>query len=177
MTEPRLRLAGKADADSLSALATLVWLHTYALDGMRPALARYVATGLNAAAFRQVLSDPSRQLWVLERNGHLLAYAQLRWQAAAHNVPETRAELETLYVMPRFAGQGFGRRLLQAALAAAREHGEGGLWLTVYAGNAPALAFYQSMGLQDRGEAWFEMEGERHANRLLFLPALSSGNP
>ena len=46
---------------------------------------------------------------------------------------------------PRFRGRGFGRRLMQEALAAARAHGYRQVALTVHPEN-PAIALYESCG-------------------------------
>ena len=50
-------------------------------------------------------------------------------------------------LLPRFRGRGFGRRLMQAALAAARSHGYRQVALTVHPGN-PAIALYESCGFE-----------------------------
>lgn len=62
-------------------------------------------------------------------------------------------------------GQGFGRRLLRAALAAARDHGYRQVSLTVHPLN-PAVALYESCG--------FELRGLRSNYRLMVAPLRGS---
>lgn len=65
--------------------------------------------------------------------------------------PKTRhkAHLIGMYVSAAARGQGMGRGLMQAALAAVAERpGLRLVTLTVTEGNAPALALYQSCGFQ-----------------------------
>lgn len=51
---------------------------------------------------------------------------------------------------PEHRGRGYGRRLMQAALEAARAHGYRQVSLTVHPGN-PAIALYESCGFEKRG--------------------------
>lgn len=164
-----LRPARPEDADCLSALASLVWLDTYATEGIRPVLARYVQASLSPQAFQEQLADASRHIQLIERDGHVLAYAVLQENVACPSLPGWQAELATLYVMPRFAAQGLGRRLLSASVQLASQLGYHGLWLSVYHGNPRALGFYRHLGLPQGPDCYFEMEGERHLNHVFLL--------
>jgi diamine N-acetyltransferase len=172
----RVRPARPEDAECLAALASLVWLDTYASAGIRPVLARYVQTSFNPQVFLEKLADPRQHILLLERSGHVLAYAVLQEGAVCPGEVAWQAELATLYVMPRFAGQGLGRQLLSASLQLASQLGYPGLWLSVFHGNQRALAFYRHLGLQQVGDCYFEMEQERHLNHVFLLPALGKGN-
>ena len=61
-------------------------------------------------------------------------------------------------IRPEFRGRGFGRRLMLAALEAARAHGYRRVSLTVHPLN-PAIALYESCG--------FEMRGLRNTYHLM----------
>ena len=52
-------------------------------------------------------------------------------------------------LMPEYRGRGFGRRLMLAALDAARAHGYRQVSLTVHPQN-PAIALYESCGFEKR---------------------------
>jgi len=53
-------------------------------------------------------------------------------------------------VMPAYQRRGFGRRLLEAALEAARAHGFRQVALTVHPAN-PAIALYEELGFRKNG--------------------------
>ncbi|MBV8679953.1 MAG: GNAT family N-acetyltransferase [Aquitalea sp.] len=164
-----VRPARPEDATCLSALASLVWLDTYATAGIRPALAHHVQASLSPQAFQAQLADASQHILLIEREGHVLAYAVLQDNAVCPGQPDWQAELATLYVMPRFARQGLGRQLLSACLRLACQQGQPGVWLSVYHDNPRALAFYRQLGLQQVGDCYFEMEQERHLNHVFLL--------
>jgi GNAT superfamily N-acetyltransferase len=54
--------------------------------------------------------------------------------------------LEDLFVRPRFRGHGLGKRLMQALARIAVERGCGRFEWSVLDWNAPAIAFYRSLG-------------------------------
>jgi len=54
-------------------------------------------------------------------------------------------------VHPAYRGQGLGQRLLEAAIARARERGLEKIELTVYSSNLAAIALYRKVGFVDEG--------------------------
>ena len=162
-----LRPARPDDALCLSVLAMQVFLDTYATEGIRPSLAREVLSSYSAAAFSTALGDGRVRLWVAERLGHLVGFAQITLgESHALAPPGVQAELLRLYVQEPFTGQHIGSRLLAAAETLAARHGATVLWLTPWVHNQRALAFYQACGYQDFGLTSFVFEGECHDNRL-----------
>lgn len=163
-----LRPAHADDALCLGVLATQVYLDTYAPQGIRPVIARDVLDSFSTAAMQAVIERPRTQLLVAEREGHLVAFAQ--WALGVHQalVPALQpAQLERLYVQEPFTRQGIGNRLLVECEARARQAGADWLWLTAWAHNQRALAFYPRHGYHDHGTAWYVVESERHENRVL----------
>ncbi len=165
-----LRPATAADAASLAALATQVWLDTYATDGVSGSLARYVQREFTPAQFERLSSEPSCTLLVAEVRQHLVAYALLGTSSPCPNNPALQQELSTLYVQRHFAGHGIGAALLQACTAQVRTGGNR-LWLTVNARNAAAIAFYERQGFVRTGSTDFVLEGVAHENHIMVAPA------
>jgi ribosomal-protein-alanine acetyltransferase len=90
-------------------------------------------------AFQSLLRAPAVRLFVLEEGGELLGYALI-------SVVADEAELANLAVRRDRRGEGFGRRLLDHALAEARAAGVEAMFLEVRASNAAARALYASAG-------------------------------
>ncbi|MCU0635114.1 MAG: ribosomal protein S18-alanine N-acetyltransferase [Gemmatimonadaceae bacterium] len=61
------------------------------------------------------------------------------------------AEIANIAVAPAHRGHGLGRRLLDAALAEARDRGVRTVFLEVRPSNAPALLLYRSAGFVEVG--------------------------
>jgi GNAT superfamily N-acetyltransferase len=79
--------------------------------------------------------------------------------------------LKRLYVQERFVGSGVGTALLCAAEALATGEGAATLWLTVWAGNHRALAFYARRSYAELGTASYVFESEQYEIRV-FAKAL-----
>jgi GNAT superfamily N-acetyltransferase len=177
---PILRPARPDDALVLGALATQVFLDTYATDGIRSALVREVQQAFGPEAIGALLARPAGGLLVAERQGHLLGFVQFM-PGARHRVVDdwadgpagpATAEIERLYVLRHFQGQGLGKALMAAAAGQARDAGCTRLWLTAWVGNAHARAWYGRQGWRDIGATPYcfksdGFEGESFENRVL----------
>lgn len=167
-----MRRATRADANALSALATQVFLHTYATAGVTPDLAAFVLDAFAPQAFMRTIGDASRAIIVEEREGALIAFSELAFGAPCPEKSAVTTEVTRLYVHEQFTRTGLGTRLLGASVDLAGERtGDSALWLSVYAGNRPALAFYDRQGFVHVGTCWFELGSAAHENKVLVLTA------
>lgn len=174
------RNAAFDDALCIGFLGMQVFLDTYAIEGIRPAIAREVQRSLSPAAIERALIEPDVRFVLAEREGHLIAFAQATLHTGHPLVDEpAAAALNRLYVQERFTGRGLGRSLLARMEAAVAEEGDAVLWLTAWIGNARALAFYPRAGYAELGPTVFSFEGEDHENRLFAkrLAGAASGMP
>jgi len=163
----KLRSARPEDALCLSVLAMQVFLDTYATQGIRPQLAREVMSSCSESSFVRAISEDAGRLDVAEIRGHLVGFSQVSFNAR-HGLapPGNQAELLRLYVQEPFTGAKLGTRLLGVAERVVQERGASVLWLTPWAYNARALAFYRRRGYTDFGLTHFTFEGESHENRV-----------
>jgi GNAT superfamily N-acetyltransferase len=172
-----VRLADARDVHCLSALATQVFLDTYATSGITLALAREAEAQFSVSAFAERLRATNRRTLLAERPGHLVGFAEVAFDAAHALVcSHGAAELARLYVQSPFLRQGVGRQLLTHAEALAAAEGASALWLTAWIGNERALAFYASQGYDELGSTEYSFEGQAFENRL-FAKALRSMPP
>jgi len=167
-----IRLGVTEDARRLAVLATQVWLHTYATDGISMEIAAYVLAHLTPETYAQVLRDPSTQVLVALHAQHVVGLAVVRFAMPCPDQPALTAELQTLYVQEHFLRQGVGSLLLAAAEDLARRRAHSRLWLTVNATNGRAIAFYDRKGYTQVGTAYFVLGTERYANHVLVGPAV-----
>ena len=76
-------------------------------------------------------------------------FAHLRFRPGV-TTPGLEAYLEELYVAPRLRGQGMGRALLDAAMAAARERGATRMDLGTSVDDTAAIGLYEASGFTNR---------------------------
>ncbi|MDP2370013.1 GNAT family N-acetyltransferase [Rhodoferax sp.] len=148
-------------------LATQVWLHTYATDGVSTEIADYVLAELTPARFTAALRDASIRVRIADHNNNLAGFSLVKFNATCPQARSAVAELQTLYVQAHFIGTGLGKRLLQDAETVARKHANTALWLTVNAQNRRAIDFYDHLGYRKVGTTYFVLGTQRHENHVL----------
>lgn len=163
----QIRPGQPGDASRLAVLATQVWLHTYATDGITEEISQYVLSELTVERFSASLGEPETIFLVAECGECLVGFAAVKFGASCPSVAGPAVELQTLYVQEHFVGNGVGRSLLQAAEARARERSASPLWLTVNAKNVRAIAFYARQGYSKVGTTYFVLGKGRHENHVL----------
>jgi ribosomal protein S18 acetylase RimI-like enzyme len=162
-----IRRAEHADALCLHALATQVFLDTYARSGIRPIIAREVKAELSENTFERLLADPRHCVLLAEHERHLVGFVDLGFRRTHERVAEKNsAELCRIYVQAPFIGRSIGTTLVEAAEAEARRNGASAIWLTAWASNERALRFYARRGYRELGAVPFVFEDETHENRL-----------
>ncbi len=151
----------------MAILATQVWTHTYATDGISQDIADYLLRELSPAQFALAITDHLAQHWVAECNGHLVGFAVVKSQSACPVEGGSDTELKTLYVQEHFTRQGVGKLLLHAAKAQAQAQSSQALWLSVDATNDRALAFYARQGYRRIGTSYFVLGEVHYENHVL----------
>jgi diamine N-acetyltransferase len=162
-----IRVGRSEDASRLAVLATQVWLHTYATDGIARDIAEYVLRELTPEKYSALLNDPASHVVVAEQHENLVGLAVVRFGVPCPAGGNSAAELQTLYVQEHFVGRGIGKMLLQTAESKGRQDLNTALWLTVNAKNTEAIAFYARQGYAKVGTTFFVLGAGRHENHVL----------
>jgi diamine N-acetyltransferase len=158
------------DALCLGVLATQVFLDTYATSGINADLAHEAQTIYSSDALLARLQDKNAEITVVERNGYVIGFLDVALDTHCPTPGIAGLEVLRLYIQAPFQRQGIGRELLAHADARARELGKPFVWLTAWAGNAGALAFYPAAGYEDVGATQYVIQGISYENRVFARP-------
>jgi len=150
------------DCQNLVALSIQVWLHTYALDGIRQAISAYVMSTFTESYYRDLLGNPDVRVLNYWHGENLVGFVVVNL-TSRFGGDQSSYEVDTLYVQEHFQGQGIGRSLLKEI---ARLFGQA-FWLSTWVNNRRAIDFYLHLGFSDVGSTHFELEDEQHENRVL----------
>ena len=162
-----LRPGESADALTIAAVATHVFLDTYAADGVRPDLAREVFEFCSVQAFAAALAEPERRFVIASTDAGVVGFAELLLNDRPAEVDGiTGAELVRLYVQPRSHGIGVGRALLGRCEELVSSSSMPALWLTVWERNEAAIGFYRRMGFTDAGAGTYTYEDQVYGTRI-----------
>jgi ribosomal protein S18 acetylase RimI-like enzyme len=158
--EVTLRECTPADAGALAVVGAATLLEAFA--GFIPghALLGHCERYHQASVYLGYLAKPETRIWLaeVEPGAAPVGYAMV----TAPDFPEGLArpgdlELRRIYVFSRFHGGGTARRLMELAIATAREQKAGRLLLGVHPQNHRALAFYRKNGFVQIGVRTFQV--------------------
>jgi diamine N-acetyltransferase len=161
------RKAQSADALKLSILYKQVYIQTYGTEGVSDEFANFVTRQFAAERLEHIILNHPENIMVADYKNNLLGVAEIEFakKCPVNNI--IAPELNKLYIMERFCGQGIGHELLKAAEKTILSKGEKEMWLWVLESNDRAIAFYEKQGYQHIGNASFQMEVNQYDNKVM----------
>lgn len=166
-----IRAGVASDAANLANLAARTFHETFAADNRPEDLALHMAHAYGISHQERELTDPAIATLLVEVDGQLAGYAQLREGSPPACVnAEAPIELWRFYVAQPWHGRGVAQALMRAVETAARVRGGRTLWLGVWERNDRAKAFYEKTGFTDVGSHVFMLGTDAQTDRILVRP-------
>ena len=164
-----LRRATAADAAMLAVVGTATFLeaYTWALPGTD--IVDFCIQHHTTEAYARYLAKPyTRIALAVTGDDAPVGYAMIcAPDFSDFDVRPTDTELKRIYLFSRYRPGGNGQRLMDAAIADARELGRERMILGTNAGNARAIAFYRRNGFSEVGTRTFVV-GVQHCCDVIF---------
>ena len=154
------RRATPADGSALAAMGRRCFAETFGAHYGAADLAAHLDKAFGPNGLPAGLADPEVRVMLAEEDGAVAAYVKLAPVGLPVEHPAGALEIKQLYVLQPWQGAGVAPVLIEWAIAAAREDGAPALFLSVWAHNARAIAFYRRYGFKMAGHAPFRV-GER----------------
>jgi len=174
MSDIVIRRGAVGDAPGLAAFAARTFAEAFGdytgADDMQAHLAATYRPDLQA----RELADPTVITLLALQDARIVAYAQVRRNEtppACVTLPAA-VELQRFYADRSVRGTSLTTRLMEHALAAARELGGQHAWLGVWERNTRAMAFYRKSGFDEIGFTHYVVGADRQTDRV-FLASLS----
>jgi len=152
--ELEIRPAQPADAAVIALLGRLTFAETfgYLFDGRENDLTQYLDRTFGVAKIERSLGKASNGYWLAALDRLPVGYAKLKLGSAPPGGQHKDADqLQKLYVLRSFLGQGVGAALMRPIIDEARQRASF-LWLDVLRENARAIEFYRRFGFHALGE-------------------------
>jgi ribosomal protein S18 acetylase RimI-like enzyme len=170
-----IRRATAADAPALSTFGRRVFTATFEADNNPADLAAYLDGAYTVAHQQADIADPSIDTLLLEIDGTLAAFAQVRVSEVPAGVGASALELARFYVDHRWHGRGVAARLMTAVETAATARGTDALWLGVWERNLRAQAFYARQGFTVVGSHTFLLGSDPQRDLIMEKKGLGGG--
>lgn len=166
-----IRQATPDDAALLCALSTVTFVETFGHLYRSEDLAAYLAIAYPEDLQRQQLESGDYAAWILELGGQPAGFVFAGPCGLPHpEVGPADGELKRLYVLAAHHNDGWGRQLMDTALAWMTPRFER-LWLGVWSENLGAQRFYARYGFARVGQYEFPVGQVRDLEYILRRPA------
>lgn len=163
-----IRRAVPADAEVLAELGASTFVETFGHLYKPEDLRHFLDESHTAGAYAKTLANPDYALWIAERDGEAIGYAQAGPCGLPHaDVRPGDGELKRLYLRRSRQNGGTGRALMDAAMAWLERDGPRTLWISVWSENTGAQRFYARHGFSFAGEYEFPV-GEQRDREFMF---------
>jgi diamine N-acetyltransferase len=153
-----IRPATLDDVAALAALAQRTWEDAFGPSLEPDDVAAELEETRSEAYFVEALG--AQTILVAEQAGELVGYAQFGdVDFRGIDVRPGDQALHRVYVETELQGRGWGRMLVEAALAHPRLTHAGRIYLQVWERNEPAIKLYESVGFRTVGTTTFTIGG------------------
>jgi ribosomal protein S18 acetylase RimI-like enzyme len=164
------RLVGE-DVELLQRISNQTFSDAFSTGNDPENLRLFIETAYSRQKLLDELSDPDASFWLLEIDSLPAGYIMTRMKkadvpdsctcgemipAACHTESaETVFELERIYILTAHQGKGYGKLLMDKAVAMAEKAGFRKMRLGVWQKNSRAIAFYKREGFRIAGSKTF----------------------
>lgn len=174
MSQPTIRLATPADAETLAALGARTFCETFAHLYDPEDLSAFLAEAYDVPRTRRDLADPAKASWLVEAGGQAIGYASVGPCGLPHpEVTPACGELKRIYFLKDHQGGGLGKALFATAIDWLQAHGPRAVWIGVWSENFGAQRFYERHGFEKVGEYGFAVGKTVDLEFILRRPAES----
>ena len=158
------------DLHELRDLSISTFYETFAPMNTPEDMENYLATSFDEAKFRRELSDSNTEFFFVYSGEELAGYMKLNEAPSQSDVNDKASlEIERIYVLSKYQGEGLGALLMDKAISTARERDKEYIWLGVWEKNEKALAFYKKHGFHKIGEHSFVIGSDIQTDHLMRL--------
>lgn len=168
MSSTVIRRATPDDAPALAEVGAATFIESFGQLYGPADLQAFLEESHSVAAYAKALANPDYALWVAERDGCAIGYAQAGPCGLPHaDVKPEDGELKRLYLLKSAQNGGVGGALFEQALAWLERDGPRTLWISVWSENYGAQRFYGRHGFEFAGEYAF-IVGEQRDREFMY---------
>lgn len=143
---------GEEHLDTLAKISKATFIAAFRDQNDPDDFDAYITDAFSKKRLYRELKNPESTFYFVYGKGKLAAYFKLNTDNAQTDVkrPESM-ELERIYVLKEFQGNGLGEQIVERAKKIAKDLGKTFLWLGVWEKNLRAIKFYQRQGFYQFG--------------------------
>jgi ribosomal protein S18 acetylase RimI-like enzyme len=136
------------DVEWLQEISKQTFVETFAAVNTESNMAKYLEESLSISTLTDELMTAGSEFYFAKIEDKIVGYLKLNFgDSQTESIDENGMEIERIYVLKAFHGQGIGQFMFDQAIEMARQKQLKFLWLGVWEENHRALNFYKKNGL------------------------------
>ncbi|MBO0431743.1 GNAT family N-acetyltransferase [Enterococcus sp. DIV0660C] len=172
MAEITLKKLTEDDAQQLQAISIETYEDTFGEFNTDVNMTIYLEEAYEIGKLRRELMTTGSEFYLLMVSDVPAAYLKINIdEQQSEEMSADFLEIERIYVRKQFKRMGLGNRLMELAVAKAKEKKKRKIWLGVWEHNKAALAFYRKWGFTHFSEHIFYM-GDDAQTDYIFVKEL-----
>ena len=171
MNDIVINAATPDEVDVLASTGSRLFVQTYGNISGAEDLASHVEEYFGEESVSKEVSAPGVEYFLAFDKGDIAGFLKVRNSEIPADVPATSAtEVQQLYVDTDHQRKGIGWRLMDQAVAVARQRNDEGVWLSVWQEADWAIHFYQAYGFHTVGTTNFWLGDSKFSDYLMWFP-------
>lgn len=163
-----IRPASLEDAQLLAEFSATTFFETFASFNTEEDIMSYIRENFNTRQVTVELQEPGTTFLLAQQYGSVVGYAKLKKREKSEDLSEENTiEIERIYSSKDYLGKGVGKKLMEACLTLATQHGNKVIWLGVWEHNPRAIAFYKKWGFEEFGSHPFVLGKDVQTDLLM----------
>ena len=147
MEDLDIKPVGPEEAEDLLAVARETFIDAFASRNRPEDMEIYLRDVLSMQQFAHQLTDPHRHFFLARIGQSIVGYLKLNTGSRQSDLRDPRSlEIERIYILSPFQGEGIGKQLMIFAELFARKRVISRIWLGVWEENIKAMEFYKKLG-------------------------------
>lgn len=158
------------ELEKLSEVSETTFRETFSDQNPPEIIDAHCASAFTLEKLRAEFQTEGSSFFFQELDGEIAGFLKLNTgEAQTEDFGDDYLEIERIYLLKTFHGQGFGKTLLNYAIAYAQDIEKMVVWLGVWEENTNAIGFYKALGFEPFGEHIFDVGGDPQRDLLLRL--------
>lgn len=163
-----IRLVKSQEVEELVKIGRHTFIEAFAAQNSEEDLLLYVDSTFTTEQMSQQIKNPFSEHYFAVFEDRIIGFLKINTGSAQTEKQDDEAlEVERIYVLKNFIGQGIGQSLLDKAFQRAREKDCKSIWLGVWNKNERAIRFYQKNGYKVVGEHVFLLGTDEQTDLIM----------
>ncbi|CAM2739864.1 TPA: GNAT family N-acetyltransferase [Streptococcus mutans] len=168
MPQVEIRKVNQDELSLLQKIAIQTFRETFAFDNTAEQLQDFFDEAYTLSALKSEIADKESETYFILMSGKAAGFLKVNWGSSqTEQVLEDAFEIQRVYILKAYQGQGLGKQLFEFALERAQISGLSWVWLGVWEKNFKAQSLYAKYGFKKFAEHTFAVGDKEDTDWLL----------